>query len=112
LLRRFHYEKPLRKFSKNSLSTPSEISKKCLNPWKLKEQFLTPSEIFLNRWYPFRNVPFTTPLRNFNLAPPQKFRTSDPLGKSPQQGGVDIKWNGPQRFTVFLKLGDCISCVF
>jgi hypothetical protein len=29
------------------------------------------------------------------LAPPQKFRISDPFGKSRQQGGVDIKWNGP-----------------
>ena len=27
---------------------------------------------------------------------PQKFTILDPFGKSRQQGGVDIKWNGPE----------------
>jgi hypothetical protein len=44
-----------------------------------------PSEIFV----------LQHPSEIFNLAPPQKFRISDPFGKSRQQWGVDIKWNDP-----------------
>ena len=46
-----------------------------------------------------RPCTFTIPFGNFNLAPPQKFRISDPLGphqKISSTGGVDIKWNGPR----------------
>jgi hypothetical protein len=45
---------------------------------------------------PFRNCPFITPPPPAHCpTSPWKFRISDPFGKSCQQGGVDIKWNGP-----------------
>ena len=56
-----------------------------MTPRKFSSTGSAPSEIFV----------LQHPSEIFNLAPPQKFRISDPFGKSRQQGGVDIKWNGP-----------------
>jgi hypothetical protein len=66
-------------------STPSEIIGIFLTPRKFSSTGSAPSEVFV----------LQHPSEIFNLAPPQKFRISDPFGKSRQQGGVDIKWNGP-----------------
>jgi hypothetical protein len=64
---------------------PQKFSGIFLTPRKFSSTGSAPSEIFV----------LQHPSEIFNLAPPQKFRISDPFGKSRQQGGVDIKWNGP-----------------
>ena len=66
-------------------STPLENYRNFLTPLEILRKLFPPSEIVVNRH----------PLRNSWLVPPRKFTFLDPFGKSRQQGGVDIKWNGP-----------------
>ena len=64
-------------------------------PQKFSGIFLTPRKFSLTGSAPSEIFVLQHPSEILNLAPPQKFRISDPFGKSRQQGGVDIKWNGP-----------------